>query len=575
MSVYAAMSAAVSGMKAQSKSLGNISDNLANSQTIGFKRVDTSFSELVTASSQRNHSPGGVLATPRYRHSIQGDLNQTQVGTNMAIAGNGFFVVSKASTVSPQGVSFDSNSLYSRRGDFQMDKFGYMVNGGGYYLNGRQVIDQDTLNTTDILRPIRIQSDVMQANATNSVNYSANLPANADAVRNPYVNASAASTTWDGGNPGVNDASQQTTISFTTSGGGSFRNGDTLSVKFNGTIYEESITAAAGNGVATSTEVETAAQAIRNAIVAANAGTVDVSSAAAQTGATFPVTLMIRAVDNDTTFTLDSHQVIAGVNTLETMAASSGNEFYESGGSYSGGAVTVYDDLGTPSDIQFRWLRIGSADTSPGAPNSRWALMYQDPNRDQWFSVDSDTNAAGTQAFRFDGDGRSTVNTAEFSVGPSGGQNVSLDFTGVESQVQLTSFYADDISVYRLEQDGYQAGVLSDVFINDYGYVVANYDNGRSRVLYQVPMATFSSADELARHDGGAYGRTPESGDPLITTMGNGGAGSIIASATENSNVDIADEFIKMIVAQRAYSANSRSVTTADDMLQETIAMKR
>lgn len=116
---------------------------------------------------------------------------------------------------------------------------------------------------------------------------------------------------------------------------------------------------------------------------------------------------------------------------------------------------------------------------------------------------------------------------------------------------------------------------MTDVFINDFGYVVANYDNGRSKTLFQVPIATFASPNDMKRLDGGAFKRTPESGDPLIAESGQAGAGNIIASAVEQSNVDIADEFTKMIVTQRAYSANSKTVQTADSMLQDIINLKR
>lgn len=518
MSVYAAMSAAVSGMKAQSKSLGNISDNLANSQTVGYKRVDTSFSELVTSSNRRNHAPGGVLAAPRYRHSVQGDLSQTQIGTNMAIAGSGFFVVSKASTMTPQGVSFDSNELFTRRGDFQLDKFGYLVNGSGYYLNARQVIDQETLNTTDLLNPVRIQADVMEARATETVSYSANLPANAPTVTNPYTSVSQAGAV----------------LTFADSPSGTYEVGDIIRLTVDGTVHEQEIT----------TNLSDALDALATSI----------GGGATRTAAD-EITL-------GGTEVLDSYSVIAGDNTLLAMAASGDDTFYAAGGSFSGGAVTVFNELGTPTDVQFRWIR--REPTAAGL--NQWTLMYQDPNRDVWEIADT---------FTFDDQGIAQQPGTSINIGPTASQAVDLSFVGLEDQNLLTSFYADDIAVYRLEQDGYQAGVLSDVFINDHGYVVANYDNGRSRVLYQVPLATFSSPDELARLNGGAFARTPESGDPLIAVMGVGAAGSIIASATENSNVDIADEFIKMIVAQRAYSANSRSVTTADDMLQETLNMKR
>lgn len=565
MSVYGAMNAAVSGMKAQSRSLGNISDNIANSQTVGFKRVDTSFSEMVTNSNRKVHSPGGVLAAPRYRHSVQGDLTQTQIATNMGVSGNGFFVISRANSVTPQSVSFDDNLLYTRRGDFELDKFGFLRNGAGYYLNGRRVIDQDTLNTSDLMEPIRIKTDVMQANKTTSVNYSANLPANAPAVKNPYALASEPNTTVAAG-------VQTTTVGFSPSGG-DIQVGDVISMTIDGELFEYTTQAtdASAPPIMSAADISAILPNLVNAAGDDIATATGLTASAAVVGGVPTLTLTGGV---GVTFEASHQQVLAGINTLQTMASSTDGTFYQDKGSFSGGAVTVFNELGTPTDVQFRWLRVGTADTSPG--KGEWVLMYQDPNRDSWYAVDTDTTTAGTtDPFSFNGNGNTTRGAVDIMVGPAGGQKVTLDFTGLQNQVQLTSYYADDISVYRLDQDGYQAGILSDVSINDYGYVVANYDNGRSRVVYQVPLATFASANELGREDGGAFYRTPESGDPLINKSGAGGAGSIVGSATENSNVDIADEFTKMIVTQRAYSANSRTVRTADDMLEEVVNLKR
>lgn len=232
-------------------------------------------------------------------------------------------------------------------------------------------------------------------------------------------------------------------------------------------------------------------------------------------------------------------------------------------------------------DVQLRWVNTGS--------DGQWSLLAKDPNggTEPWTHLGTFTFVDGrpTQVATTPGGGFTafagtlTLQPNTFSGFDS---EMTLDFTGIDNDptdgqanVLLTQYYADDIAVYRLDQDGYQAGILTDVFINDFGYVVANYDNGRSRTLYQVPLATFASPDELKRLDGGSFKRTPESGDPLIAESGQAGAGTIISSAVEQSNVDIADEFTKMIVTQRAYSANSRTVQTADDMLQEVVNLKR
>ena len=107
------------------------------------------------------------------------------------------------------------------------------------------------------------------------------------------------------------------------------------------------------------------------------------------------------------------------------------------------------------------------------------------------------------------------------------------------------------------------------------GDVVVNYDNGQSRVVARVPVVTFPNADALERQDGQAFTETTESGAARTMPAGANGAGGLVTNSVEASNVDIANEFTKLIVAQRAYSANTKMVTTADELLQQTIDMKR
>jgi flagellar hook protein FlgE len=104
---------------------------------------------------------------------------------------------------------------------------------------------------------------------------------------------------------------------------------------------------------------------------------------------------------------------------------------------------------------------------------------------------------------------------------------------------------------------------------------VVNYDNGQSRVIAQVPLITFNNPDQLQRQDGQSFTATVDSGTPLAEQASTNGAGNLVVESVEGSNVDIATEFSKLIVAQRAYTANTKMVTTADDLLQQTIDMKR
>ena len=134
-SLFAALGVSVSGLSAQSAALGNISDDLSNAQTTGFKTIGTQFESLVTASSATDNSPGGVRASPQYQNDVQGNIASSSTTTNLAVSGQGFFPVIAAVQTTTGGTSF-TNNYFTRQGDFTLNKDGYMVNSSGYYLLG-------------------------------------------------------------------------------------------------------------------------------------------------------------------------------------------------------------------------------------------------------------------------------------------------------------------------------------------------------------------------------------------------------------------------------------------------------
>ena len=147
MGIFGALNTAVTGMRAQAFALENISGNIANSQTIAYKREDTSFLDLIPDATPNKQFGGNVLANSRATNTIQGDIQSSSTGTYMAINGVGFFVVEKPTGMTGNQPTFGGNDLYSRRGDFTTDQNGYLVNGAGYYLKGIPV-DPTTGNLT-------------------------------------------------------------------------------------------------------------------------------------------------------------------------------------------------------------------------------------------------------------------------------------------------------------------------------------------------------------------------------------------------------------------------------------------
>src|SRR3954463_12036684 len=175
MGIFGALTTAVTGLRAQSFALENISGNIANSQTTAFKRVDTSFQDLIPDNPPAKQLAGTVAATARETNTVQGDFNSASIGTFMAINGSGFFVVQKPASFVDGRPTFSGSDLYTRRGDFQTDKDGYLVNGAGYFLMGISV-DPKTGNLSgSVPQLLKFQNDFLPAQPTTQVQYRANL----------------------------------------------------------------------------------------------------------------------------------------------------------------------------------------------------------------------------------------------------------------------------------------------------------------------------------------------------------------------------------------------------------------
>jgi flagellar hook protein FlgE len=405
MSIFGAMDTAVSGLTSQGAAFANISDNVANSQTTGFKRVDTSFDDYLTYSSAVTNESGSVVARPDYVNTVQGTITQTDNPLAMAISGQGFFSVSTASTSSTGQPVFSQTPQYTRDGNFTLNSDGYLQNDVGNYLNGWPVNAQGVVSTA-ILAPIQVnQGSVYPPVPTSNIALSANLPA-----------------------------------------GGT------------------------------------------------------------------------------TTTTSD---------------------------------VSVYDSLGQAHQLTMSF--------QPSGLNS-WNLTVTD-----------DTGATiGTATLNFAADGTLTggspvtLNT-NYPLAAGGNQTITLNLGGNATNSGLTQFAGSAFAVNGLTQDGLPPGSFTGVSTTASGDVVVNYSNGQSTTVAQIPVTTFAAPDALQRQDGQAFTTTQASGDPLTQAAGAGSAGTLVTSATEASNVDISTEFTNLIVAQQAYSANAKVITTADQMLQAII----
>lgn len=238
-------------------------------------------------------------------------------------------------------------------------------------------------------------------------------------------------------------------------------------------------------------------------------------------------------------------------------------------------AAQIYDSLGRAHDVTFAFLRTGPANT--------WSVeIYADPAELDAAAHPGGLLASGTVAFS----GAGTLASADIVPvsGTAGGpieirwaqpegaapSTIALDLGTIGGSDGLSQF-ASPTNVAFVRQNGAPVGELDGVAIDENGFVVASFTNGETRRLYQLPIATFANPAGLDPRSGNVFGQTDVSGEFNLRLPGRGGAGAVTPSALESANVDLAEEFTKMIVTQRAYSANAKVINTTDQMLDELI----
>ena len=610
MGIFDALTTAVGGLSAQSFALQNISGNIANASTVGYKGIGTTFEDLVPdATVPSKQVAGGVTAFSQQTITTQGTVSNSTVATNMAINGDGFFSVQKPTSVSDNVPVFDGVTDYTRRGDFQVDANGNLVNGAGYYLMGVSVDPKTGNPTGNVPQVLQFQNNFIPAQATTGITYAANLPTE---PKTPASAAAAAKTiTADGGlnpndfsttpngNPLVSgtpappvdatsagaaansqtgSANSSSTALSGTSGSNSLTTGfaanDTITIDNTTITFVSGATNLSANQISITDNIGTLLSEIGNITgvtptIAANgaitlhtgtnqnlsitSGGANATNALAAMGITAPVTKAMGTGTNTGT-----GQVIGSDITTFT------NE------SISGGAVTAYNAAGTPVNLQLRWAKADSASLGPGHQDV-WNLFYQ-----------TNTTATGNTVAWMNV-GTNFVFNANGSLSSPSGTSLNIPGVTVDGQSlgnltmsiasgALTQFASSSgaATINGITQNGFAAGQLQSVAVNNNGIVVGTFSNGQNIDLAAVTLSHFNGTNDLKALDGGAYEATDGSGPAII-----GASGTISGSSLEGSNTDIADEFTKLIVTQQAYSANTRVISTANQMTQDLLSMLR
>jgi len=569
MSLFGAMISGVSGLNAQSQNLGVISDNISNLNTVGYKGTVGRFSTLVTESATNTrYTPGGVRFHPTALISKQGLLQATSSNTAAAISGDGFFVV--RDTNSPGS---DNEIFFTRAGDFKPDDDGYLRNTAGYYVQGwatdRNGVLLDptgtptTSNSSAIsdLQVLDINSILTAAASTTTIEFGANLNAN----ETPLTGGSDVSTTL--GIDGTAALAGQAGIAA----------GDSFDITYNGTTT--TITINAGETLAD--------------IAAEISAVTGVTATATATGTNDTLTITGSFADQDVVITNNNNTPLTALGFTGPFPATLAATY--TGGNLASGAVaenntmpvTIYDSLGTAHVVQLQVIKLGQ---------NRWGFELTGTTAAGELDATQHPNGliqSGVITFNGDGSLRTFTDNAgtdlldqEITANWTNGSNpneITLDLGTVGLTNGITQFGAGSDSNGNLveydtrfiNQNGAQAGSMVNYGFTEDGFLQVEFANGVKRPIYKLAIATFEAPDEMENYTGNVYRQTRESGDYLLREPGLNGAGNVVASALESSNVDLAEEFTNMIVTQRAYSANTKTITTTDEMLDELIRIKR
>jgi flagellar hook protein FlgE len=238
-------------------------------------------------------------------------------------------------------------------------------------------------------------------------------------------------------------------------------------------------------------------------------------------------------------------------------------------------AIRIYDTAGTPQNIDVFFYKTG---------DSEW----------KWYGMaDGSTLQGGQEGKRevvaegrltFTGDGKlATDELTNLNLkfrGADPAQKVDFNFgdaiiTRKGSGLQGSTQYGSKSQVFRQIQDGYSAGTLTNFSVDESGMVSGSYSNGVTKSLAQIAMARFENNEGLFKMGGNRFKEAVLSGQPLIGAASESGRGAVVAKTLEASNVDLANEFVKMMTTQRNFQANAKTITTSDELLQEVINLKR
>jgi flagellar hook protein FlgE len=598
------MFSGISGLMSNSQSINVVGNNIANVNTIGFKGSRATFSDLlyqsINGTAGASQVGRGSTLTTVDTQFAQGSFESTSEPTDLAIGGKGFFVVK-----APEG---NMTEYYTRAGQFRFDKDGNLANPTGLILQGK-AIDQTTQKAVGVDTNVIISQKPSDPKITTAVDMTVNLQSNAEwkgavgdlegtgtsisSVTNtlgkwPISGDYSAVVTADATITRTDVSFAATTNKITTVAGdfSGFVAGDKFtlagSTSNNGTFTIVSV-AADGKSMVVSETLTTEA-AGDTVTIDRNLLTVTVTRTKPDGSSDTPITKK-QGITTDQSIS-DFQSLGIDINTgsaiaagTQTLAVSGFDVDNPTTTSNYSSSITVYDSNGQ-SHVVTTYFRKSHIDASS---NSIW----------EWMAVvGAGDSVTGENTLASSGD--LTFNTSGVLQGEASNHQIFFNFTTPAKQNQpinlsfgtlsaisggttkdpLTQYPIDSATNYQA-QDGFPPGTLTSVSVDADGIISGHYSNGQIIKQYQITLANFGDPVGLTKEGNNLFSANNQTGDAYKYAPGVSGTGKINPNSLEQSNVDLATEFVKMIVAQRGFQANSRVITTSDEILQELMNLKR
>ncbi len=578
MGITSSLITGLSGLSSNQSKLDVIGNNIANVNTVGFKasRMDfkTQFSQNFSLGSAPNGELGGtnplqvglgVVPGAVSRDFNDGSREVTGVISNLAVEGNGFFILKDA-----------GGQSYTRDGTFKLNSLNQLVNSDGFLVQGFGV-DPDYNIIPGVLQGITIPlGNLTVAEPTTKVTMSGNFNANgALPTQVSHLTANQPFYTSDGAGGVTGTAPSSTTLltlMSNSTGSCYFHDGDTLT-----------LTGSVGSRATAAKNLTVTPTTTLGDLASFMTGTLGINTSTGANGtiATTPGITLGSGTPGAVTLTVDGNPGTANDITLDSNSLAITNasgtttpfswnnlDTLHADGASVTTSTTIYDSLGTSVKLD-----VVASLIDRSATGATWRYYATSPDGT---ATNALTNTAiGTGTLTFDTNGRlidttgSSVTIDRTGTGATPNLNFNLDFAG------MSAFTATNSNFAASPLDGSAKGILNNYAIDTSGIIKGSFSNGANRTLGQVALATFRNNQGLVDKGSNTFEEGPNSGTAVISAPGDFSSGRIISGTLELSNVDLSSEFVQLISASTGFSAASRVITTSNQLLQELLSSAR